>query len=161
VRLAAVAQQQAAIEELASRDEVLKFLSSGHKDVKEKHKLVEEIMQARAGQGSATGRRVEGGRQAVPPPAVLPRRNGLFTTQRLPSAACMPALQTNLVVTHPEAPLAEVESKLVGIEGLPVVDDQGKVGGCWGGCWGGCYCQWWMTRASWVGAGVGATGSGG
>ena len=47
----------------------------------------------------------------------------------------MPALQTNLVVTHPEAPLAEVESKLVGIEGLPVVDDQGKVGGCWGGCW--------------------------
>ena len=47
----------------------------------------------------------------------------------------MPALQTNLVVTHPEAPLAEVESKLVGIEGLPVVDDQGKVGGCWRATW--------------------------
>jgi CBS domain-containing protein len=59
----------------------------------------------------------------------------LFTAKFPFLAACMPALQTNLVVTHPEAPLAEVEAKLVGIEGLPVVDDQGKVGGWAGLLW--------------------------
>lgn len=53
----------------------------------------------------------------------------------------MSFLQTNLVTAGPEESLAEVEGRLKGIEGVPVVDAAGMVRWGWGGV-AGAWRRW-------------------
>ena len=58
----------------------------------------------------------------------------------MPDAPCFrPLPQTNLVTAAPDEPLAEVEARLRGIEGAPVVDAAGKARGA--GAAGCCHCS--------------------